>query len=77
LYFFDKSLHFCQGPDNADVFMAPNKEDIQQISEEVLKESKIIQEEIKTLLSEVCLIYVISSNCKFPFHVTYSYFDRL
>jgi hypothetical protein len=36
--------------------MAPNEEDTQQISEEVLKERKIIQEEIKSLLSEVCLV---------------------
>lgn len=57
-YLFDISLHFSQGPDNADVFMNPNKEDTQHISEEVLKESKIIQEEIKILLSEVCFVNV-------------------
>jgi hypothetical protein len=38
--------------------MNPNKEDTQHISEEVLKESKIIQEEIKILLSEVCFVNV-------------------
>jgi hypothetical protein len=62
-------LHFSQGPDNADVFMTPNEENTQHISEEILKESKIIQEEIESLLSEVCLINVTSSACKFPFCV--------
>jgi hypothetical protein len=52
------SLYFCQGPDNSDVFMAPNEDDNEQISEEVMKESKIIQEEIKSLLSKVCLVDV-------------------
>jgi hypothetical protein len=69
LHLFDKiPLCFPQGPDNADVFMAPNEEDTQQISEEVLKESKIIQEEIKSLLSEVCLVDGKSCNCKFHFY---------
>jgi hypothetical protein len=58
-------MHSSQGPDNAEVFMASNEENIQQISEEVLKESKIIQEEIKSLLSEVCLVGGNSCNCKF------------
>jgi hypothetical protein len=62
-------LHFSQGPDNADVFMAPIEENTQHISEEILKENKIIQEEIESLLSEVCLINVTSSACKFPFCV--------
>jgi hypothetical protein len=67
IHLFDKILiHFSQGPDNADVFMAPDEEDT-QISEEVLKESKIIQEEIKSLLSEVCLVGGNSCNCKFNF----------
>jgi hypothetical protein len=52
------SLHFYQGPDNADVFLNPNEENTQQISEEVKKESKIIQEEIRSLLDEVCLVNV-------------------
>jgi hypothetical protein len=70
LYLFDKiSLCFPQGPDNADVFMTPNEEDTQQISEEVLKESKVIQEEIESLLSEVCLC-----NCKYHF-CTFFCFD--
>ncbi|XP_069696493.1 period circadian protein isoform X2 [Periplaneta americana] len=42
-----------KGPENADVFMAPVEDDTLQISEEVLKESKIIQEEIRSLLSEM------------------------
>jgi hypothetical protein len=58
---FEKiSLHFCQGPDNTDVFTAPNKHGNEQISEEVMKDSKIIQEEIKSLLSEVCLKMLVS-----------------
>lgn len=58
-HFIDKiSLNFSQGPENADVFMSPNEEETQQISEEVLKESKIIQEEIRSLLSEVSLVNV-------------------
>jgi hypothetical protein len=47
--------------------MAPNEQDTQQISEEVLKESKIIQEEIKSLLSGVCLLCGNSCNCKLYF----------
>lgn len=68
LYLSNKiSMCLPQGPDNADVFMAPNEEDTQQISEGVLKESKIIQEEIKSLLSEVCLVDGNSCNNKFYF----------
>lgn len=58
-YLFENiSLHFCQGPDNTDVFMAPVEDDKEQIAEEVMKESKIIQEEIKSLLSKVYLVDV-------------------
>ena len=58
-YLFENiSLHFCQGPDNTDVFMVPVEDDNEQIAEEVLKESKIIQAEIKSLLSEVYLVDV-------------------
>jgi hypothetical protein len=38
--------------------MAPVEDDKEQIAEEVMKESKIIQEEIKSLLSEVYLVDV-------------------
>ncbi|KAJ9592040.1 hypothetical protein L9F63_001419, partial [Diploptera punctata] len=41
-----------KGPENPDVFMTPREEDTLQISEEVLKESKIIQDEIRSLLNE-------------------------
>ncbi|XP_021930791.1 period circadian protein isoform X2 [Zootermopsis nevadensis] len=51
-----------KGPENADVFMSPNEEDTQQISEEVLKESKIIQEEIRSLLSETVRTAVQPEN---------------
>jgi len=38
--------------------MAPVEDDKEQIAEEVMKESKIIQEEIKSLLSKVYLVDV-------------------
>jgi len=38
--------------------MVPVEDDNEQIAEEVLKESKIIQAEIKSLLSEVYLVDV-------------------
>lgn len=38
--------------------MAPVENDNEQIAEEVMKESKIIQEEIKSLLNEVYLVDV-------------------
>ena len=48
--------------------MAPNEDDSEQISEEVMKESKIIQEEIKSLLSEVYLVDV--GFCFVLYHCT-------
>lgn len=43
-----------QGPPNPDVFAAPPEGDTSaQMSEEVLKESKVIQDEIQNLLNEV------------------------
>nr|AAN02439.2 circadian clock protein PERIOD [Blattella germanica] len=41
-----------KGPDNPNVFVVPKEDDSLLISEEVLKESKIIQDEIKSVLSE-------------------------
>nr|BAL72156.1 PERIOD, isoform 2 [Apteronemobius asahinai] len=41
-----------KGPSNPDVFSSQNEEENVQISEEVLKESKVIQQEIENLLKE-------------------------
>jgi len=71
-YLFENiSLHFCQGPDNTDVFMAPIEDDKEQIAEEVMKESKIIQEEIKSLFSEVYLVDV--GFCFVLYHFTHNF----
>jgi hypothetical protein len=51
--------------------MAPTEGDSEQISEEVMKESKIIQEEIKSLLSEVYLADV--SFCFVLYHFTHTF----
>ena len=71
-YLFENiSLHFCQGPDNMDVFMATVEDDNEQIAEEVMKESKIIQAEIKSLLSEVYLVDV--GFCFDLYHFTHNF----
>lgn len=49
-----------KGPANPDIFRVScttEHSQLTNISEEVLKEAKIIQEEIRTLLDEVCLFY--------------------
>ena len=51
--------------------MAPVEDDKEQIAEEVMKESKIIQEEIKSLLSKVYLVDV--SFCFVLFHFTHNF----
>jgi hypothetical protein len=51
--------------------MAPVEGDNEQISEEVMKESKIIQEEIRSLLSEVYLIDVCF--CFILYHFIYNF----
>ena len=51
-----------KGPANPDIFRvscATEHSQLTNISEEVLKEAKIIQEEIRTLLDEVCLPSII------------------
>lgn len=51
-----------KGPANPDIFRvscATEHSQLTNISEEVLKEAKIIQEEIRTLLDEVCLLSII------------------
>lgn len=51
-----------KGPANPDIFRLPCATEYGQlanISEEVLKEAKIIQGEIRTLLDEVCLLSMI------------------
>lgn len=51
-----------KGPANPDIFRvscATEHSQLTNISEEVLKEAKIIQEEIRTLLDEVCLSSII------------------
>lgn len=55
LVLFNITLNFSlQGPPNPDVFAAPPEGDSSaQMSEEVMKESKVIQEEIQNLLNEV------------------------
>lgn len=51
-----------KGPANPDIFRLPCATEYGQlanISEEVLKEAKIIQGEIRTLLDEVCFLSMI------------------
>lgn len=48
-----------QGPANPDIFETPKNDETKYISEEVLKESKIIQGEILLLLSKVGYFYFI------------------
>jgi len=54
-----------------DVFMATVEDDNEQIAEEVMKESKIIQAEIKSLLSEVYLVDV--GFCFDLYHFTHNF----
>ena len=51
--------------------MDPTEDDNEQIAEEVMKESKIIQAEIKSLLSEVYLVDV--SFCFVLYHFTHNF----
>ncbi|KAF2905946.1 hypothetical protein ILUMI_00229 [Ignelater luminosus] len=68
---FVVGLHrVLQGPSNPDVFEAPKNDDTKHISEEVLKEAKIIREEILLLLNKDLLRpsevakHEVSKRCK-------------
>jgi len=59
-----------------DVFLAPVIDDNEQIAEEVMKESKIIQAEIKSLLSEVYLLHVGFSFVLYHFTHNFSVTEK-
>lgn len=44
---------FAQGPPNPDVFQMPNDNEVPLLLEEIVKEGKIVQEEILFMLNQV------------------------
>jgi hypothetical protein len=46
-----------QGPPNPDVFQMPNDDEVPVLLEEIVKESKLVQDEILFMLNQVKIFY--------------------